>query len=339
MTPRMFARVLLPALAISLAAPAGAFAKWQGITPAENRIVFASDRFAGYREVHRYRPFKANHYTHENYMVRWTVGGRRLPVFRLYLQLLAPGRHFQGGTPTSLEGTARGLNWVEGLSFAASEAGTAETVLGSAEHLIFEAGRHRCGLFRLFANKSGISDPDTLGNIAMSGLYCPLSGEIDARAVESVLARVGIRDIAMPAPDAPAGNDLARLVTSGDLAGLRRAAGEDFDPDTLIPFSHPRFAGGRTIRRPMIVAASLFGRAGPAAFLIERGASVEGQASGAICAAIATNHPDIVDLLLEREPALAQYDRCGRGRNLSPVALARRLGHDSIAERLETGSR
>ena len=70
-------------------------------------------------------------------------------------------------------------------------------------------------------------------------------------------------------------------------------------------------------------------------FLLDRGAATHGRAAGAICAAIARDHPRIAEALIEADPALAEYGRCGRPGGLSAIALARRLGRRAIMDRLQ----
>ena len=105
-----------------------------------------------------------------------------------------------------------------------------------------------------------------LGDTLMTALYCPITGEVDAARLDYVLARVGIRGIAVPegnpiaSPPARSREEaLIELVRSGEMKGLRRVAARGLDPNAVIPFSHPHFAGGRTIRRPMLMAAALYG--------------------------------------------------------------------------------
>ena len=112
----------------------------------------------------------------------------------------------------------------------------------------------------------------------MTGLYCPVSREVDAAQLASVVARIGIRGIAVPEADpaeVPSARSreeaLAGLVRSGDMMALRRIAARGLDPDSVIPFSHPRFAGGQTLRRPMLMAASLHGHVEMTVFLLDLG--------------------------------------------------------------------
>ena len=176
------------------------------------------------------------------------------------------------------------------------------------------------------------------GNTRLTGLYCPVSAHLDVATLESLLSKLGVRGIAVPKVEEPkvasvppsrhpSPESLATLVTTGDIKGLRRVAAKDFDPDTVIPFRHPRFAGGRLVRRPILVAAALFGRTEIVVFLLNKGASTDGRSSQAICPAAAIGHLKIVEVLLRKNPKLKDVERCGRSGNLAPADLARRRGH------------
>ena len=339
-------------LTLVLAASTDAFAqRWRGITEAENRIVFSGHQPEDNRALHHYHPFDESQYSHEHYRTRWTAGSRRLPVLWVDLYILPPNRHFPASRPLSLDRYAQGLEWLKGKTFSTVDTGTARTAMGPADFLIFTADRHRCGVFVLYFDDGTISEPDTLGRTRVNGFYCPISGQVDAGTLESLLSKVGIRGIAVPkveetrvhrrpAPRRPSADSLATLVATGDIKGLRRVAARDFDPDTIIPFQHPRFAGGRLIRRPILVAAALFGQTEIVVFLLNKGASTRGPSASAICAAIARRHPDIVEALLKKDPELKDYDRCGRSRTVPAIALARRLNlHDIVGKLLQTNSR
>lgn len=339
-------------LALVLAASTEGFAQqWRGITEAENRLVFSGRHLENYPALHHYHPFGEGQFSHEHYRARWTTAARRLPVFWVDLYILPPDRHFPASKPMDLEQYAKGLEWLKGRTFSTAEAGTAGTAMGPADFLIFTADRHRCGVFVLYFDDGTIDVAETLGRTRVNGFYCPISGQVDADALESLLSRLGVRGIAVPKADEPqvslrpvpqqaSPESLAALVAGGDIKGLRRIAVRDFNPDTIIPFQHPRFARGRLIRRPILVAAALFGRTEMVVFLLNKGASTRGPSGGAICAAIARRHPDVVDVLLKKDPELSNYDRCGRGRTMSPISLARRLNlHDIVDKLLEAKSR
>ena len=323
-------------LALVQALPTDAFGMWRGTTELENRIVFSGRHFEDYRAWHHHRSSEDSNHKHETYIAQWKAGSRRLPIFLVFLQRLAPDSYFSAGKVRSLEQYAKGLRWFKGKPFSDIENGTAGTVLGPASFLIFSAGKHRCGVFSVYVDDGAISRTDTLGNTHLKGFYCPVSAQVDAAALESLLAKVGIRDIAVPKAEEgqpglvrgsrrPPMKVLTTMVTTGDIKQLRRVAVKDFDPDTAIAFQHPRFARSRVIQRPMLMAAALFGQTEMVVFLLKKGASTRGPAAGAICAAIARRHIEIVEVLLKKDPELKDYNRCGQSRNLSAIDLARRL--------------
>lgn len=342
---RLFALVA----ALVLAAFTDAFAqKWQGITEAENKIVFSGNDLDDYPALHYYQPVDESN-SQERYRARWTVGHRGRLVFRIDLIILPPDHHFPTNPGIQLDRITEALGRLK--SFSTVDTGTVGTALGPAEFVMIEIGKHRCGAFHLFLDDGAISHPDTLGNRYLTGAYCPVSGQVDAQILESLLSKVGVRGIAVPKVEetqagGPPGSQRATmdpltvLVATGDIKGLRRAAAKDFDPDTIVAFQHPRFADRQVIRRPILMAAALFGQTEMVVFLLKKGATTRGRSSGAICAAVAMKHPQIVDVLLKKDPELKNYDRCGRMGSLSPIDLARRRNlHDIVDMLLETPSR
>ena len=224
------------ALALVAAAPGDASAKWRGITAADSRIVFAGRDFDGYRGSWHYLPFVESAYRWEGYLATWMAPSRRLPVFWARLQILAPGYHFQDGAQNSLDERARKLSWFRNQPFSAGEDGTAGTVLGQTRYLIFTSGENRCAAFRLFIDDGSYASPNSAGNTLLLGLYCPVDGGLDGASVRSVLAKIGIRDVAVPAgetreaarPDKSPGTAEGRprrpgdrRATSGGCAGRR----------------------------------------------------------------------------------------------------------------------
>lgn len=339
-------------LTFVLAASTDAFAqRWRGITEAENRIVFLGHQLEDYQAVHQFHPFDESKFSHEHYRGSWKTSWRSLPVLWTDLYIARPGLYFFASRQRSLEEYAKGLGWFKNRTFVTVDNGTAGTVMGLADYLIFTADKHRCGLFVLYFDDGAASDPDILGNTRLTGLYCPVSAQLDVATLESLLSKVGVRGIAVPKVEEPkvaslppsrhpSPESLATLVTTGDIKGLRRVAAKDFDPDTVIPFRHPRFAGGRLVRRPILVAAALFGRTEIVVFLLNKGASTDGRSAQAICPAAAIGHLKIVEVLLRKNPKLKDVERCGRSGNLTPTDLARRRGHREILNKLlETNSR
>ena len=342
-------RLLPLALALVMIAPAGVHARWQGIAETDSRIVYTGRALDGYRAVYRHRPFAESAYKNERYLATWGTGGRRLPVLQLHLTILAPGRHFPRYMQSDPVKTAKSLSWFRNRTLAVGETGAAATAPGKTDYVVFTAGEDRCALFKGYFEDGSIDDLDTLGNVMLSGLYCPTGGAVDAGALESVLARIGVRGIAVPGPEAadaaagaappasgkPPDESAADMVAAGDMRAMRRALARGLDPDTVVAFSHSRFARGRTIRAPMLMAAAVHGHTEMVVLLLARGASTRGPASGAICAAVAGKRLDVVAALLEKDAELARYGRCGRGRNRTALQVAMRLGHLDIAETLQ----
>lgn len=328
-------------LPLVLVLPTGVLGQSNGIDRADNRIVFLGEVSGADREAHRHARLEDTGGKLQSYEARWTAGAGRVPLLRLRLRMLAPGGSYRIGVHKSLEQLIRTHPLFRRSAFAAVAAGTAESVLGPAEYLVFEAGRYRCGTWRLYLSRRTNTATDVIGDTLVTGLYCPASREVDAARLVAMLSRVGIRGIAVPEADpveAPSERSreevLAGLVRSGDMQELRRIAASGLDPDRVIPFRQPGFAGGRTLRRPMLMAASLYGHVEMTVFLLHLGGAADGLAAGAICAAIARDHPEIVKVLLEANPALAEYGRCGRRGGLTVLEVARRLERTAIVELL-----
>ena len=266
---------------------------------------------------------------------------RRVPVFWTRLDILAPGYYFDASWSRTIDEFPGLFGWFKPLGVSPGEAGKAKTVLGEADYLVFTAGEYDCAVFRLYIDGAWSGSPHSAGNTRMFGLYCPVSGGVDGAAVESVLAKIGIREVAVPeaetreaGPPGEAGSPLARLVKEGDIRGLRRLAAAGLDPDALVFTDHPDYLGGDVAYMPILVAAAAYGHTEIVVFLLGRGASVRGAGGRAICAAIAANREAVVDVLLEEHPALARHDSCGPGGNRTAFLLAMRLQHWDIAKKL-----
>ena len=328
-------------LALVLAAPGDASAKWRGIKAADSQIVFAGRDFDAYRASFHYLPFVESGHRMEGYLAAWMAPSRRVPVFWARLDILAPGYYFSNAGSRSIDEFPKLFAWFKTLKVSHGETGKAETAMGEAEYLIFTAGKYSCAVFLLYIDGAWSTSPHSAGNTRMFGLYCPISGAVDSADIESVLAKIGVREVAVPdgetreaAPRKLSPPELALLVKKGDIRGLRRAAIRGLDPDTVIAFSHPRIARGGEIRRPILAAAALHGHTEMVAFLLDRGASTQGAAASAICMAIVADRAEIVGLLLEKDPGLREYRGCGRGGALTPFQLAMRLGRLDTAEAL-----
>lgn len=329
---------LLP-VALALIPSTDALAVWRGIDRADNRIVFAGALPGADRLAHRHVRLEDAGGELEAWEAHWSARRWKVPLLRLRLWMLAPGGSYRAEDRESIEHLIRTHPLFEDLAFSASEAGTAESMLGPVEYLVFGAGRFRCAAWQVYLSRRATREAGALGDTLMTGLHCPVDGGVDARVLDGLLTRIGIRGIAVPgagpveAPSARGREEvLAGLVRSGDMTGLRRIAAHRLDPDDAIMVSHPRFAGGRSIRRPMLMGAALYGHVEMAVFLIALGAFTEGRAAGAICAAVALDRPAIAAVLVEANPGLAEYGRCGKRRNMTALEQARRLGRAAIVD-------
>ena len=129
-------------------------------------------------------------------------------------------------------------------------------------------------------------------------------------------------------------DQIAQAAVSGDAEQMGALIARGADVNAPISFNHPRFARGRTITYPPLMAAAIYGSTDVARRLLENGANVSGRMRTAICAAVFFGHAEIVRLLLQSGMDVAGYRQCGRGRNASPLERAERLGHDEIARLL-----
>ena len=129
----------------------------------------------------------------------------------------------------------------------------------------------------------------------------------------------------------PPTTSLAQAMSLGDMAAFKAITGSDFDANAPVSFSHRRFAGGREIHRPPILAAALFGRTDMVELLLGAGASIAGSSASAICAAVVMDQVRIVKALLDAGLDAANYRRCGRSGSMAPLQLAQRLGKSEIA--------
>ncbi len=334
-------QLLLLVLGLALTVPATTEARWNGIDRQENRILFSGMPPGAEHVSHRHVRHEDLNGRRELYEAHWKAAGRRLPLLRIRLHLWTPEHASRTAGHKSLEENIQTHPLFRGRAFAALEAGTAKSVLGDNEYLVFKAGKDRCGTWRIYLYRNAGAVADGRGDTMVTGLSCPVTGDVDATIIVSMLSRVGIRGIATPGTDPAAASsgrtrneDLFEVVRTGNMKRLRRIAVRGLDPDTTISFNHPLYARGRTLHAPMIVAASLYGHTEMAVFLLDHGAGTHLAAASAICAAVARNHPDIVRVLLEADPALANYERCGRNRTQPPLAVAKRLHRWPIVELL-----
>ena len=129
-------------------------------------------------------------------------------------------------------------------------------------------------------------------------------------------------------------DQIAQAAISGDAEQLAALIARGADVNAPISFNHPRFARGRTITYPPLMAAAIYGSTEVARRLLENGANVSGRMKTAICAVVFFGHAEIAQMLLRAGLDVRGYRHCGRGRNASPLERAERLGHDDIAKLL-----
>ena len=129
-------------------------------------------------------------------------------------------------------------------------------------------------------------------------------------------------------------DQIAHAVLSGDAEELGALIARGADVNAPISFNHQRFARGRTIVAPPLMAAAVYGSVAVTRRLLDSGARVSGRARNAICPAVAFGHAEIARLLIEAGMDVEGYDRCGPRRNATPLERAERLGHDEIAKLL-----
>ncbi len=310
-------------------------ADWETTTRSESKIVFSGPEVARTLALYRYLPYKATDYKVETHSGVWISRVQSLPVLLVQLDEAAPGRHFPDYLQTDLKDFARSLSPFKDKALSFGRAGSATTALGKAEYLVFAADGRECAVFRQFDLTAAPDDAGTRGRIRLWGLHCPMSGSVGVGGMEALLARVGARGIALPettARQGSPGDSLIRAIEGGDVEAFRKIAAEGFDPETVIQFSRPDFAGGRVISGPALNATVLFGRAEMTRLLLSEGASVDGRARRAICMAVAMRHREIVEMLVRHGLKVDGYAQCGRSRNLSPLELAERLNLTGIAE-------
>ena len=320
-----FCLLLLASLPVSAA-------DWQTTTQSESRIVFSGPEVAGTRAFYRHLSFKANNYRAQTYSTVWRSKFRPLPVLFMQLNETAPDRHFPDYLQADLIDFARShLFKDKDLSFG--KAGSATTAPGKAEYLVFTVDEHECSIFRQFDMTGAPDDLGTHGRIRLWGFHCPKPGIVKAGDMKSLLARVGVRSIAVPemaAQQGVSGDSLIQALDTGNIEVFREIfAG---NPDASIQFSHPDFAGGRITSGPVLMATTLFGRTEMTRQPLNKGASVDGRARRAICMTIEMRHREVVEILVQHDLKVNGYTQCGRGRNLLPLELAERLNLTGITK-------
>ena len=314
---------------------------WETATRSESKIVFSGSEVAGTRAIYRYLPFSATNYKVETHSSVWRSRVQSFPVLFIRLNEAALGYHFRDCLQIDLKDFVRSLAPFKDKALSFRGTGSATTALGKAEYVVIAADDRECAVFRQVDLTAAQDHVGTRGRrIRLWGFHCPKSGSVGADGIEALLARVGMRGVAVPemaAQQGFPGDILIRAIESGDIETFRKIATGGFDPETSIQFSHPDFAGGRIISGSTLVAAVLFGRVEMTKLLLSKGASVDGRARRAIC--LAMRHREIVEMLVRHGLKADGYAQCGRSRNLSPLGLAERLNLIGITEILRKAGR
>ena len=137
-------------LAVFLALPGDAPAKWRGIAAADSQIVFAGRDLDSYRTSWHYLPFVESAHQMEGYLTSWTAPNRHVPVLWVQVQILAPGYYFGSTGARSLDEFPGLFGWFRGLDIGHGKTGKAATAMGQAEYLLFTAGEYGCATFLLY---------------------------------------------------------------------------------------------------------------------------------------------------------------------------------------------
>lgn len=143
--------------------------------------------------------------------------------------------------------------------------------------------------------------------------------------------------VAVSTNEGTAPGNLSDAIRDGNTAAFSALIAGGSSVNKPINFSHPRFAGGRELSRPPIVAAALFRRPAMAKILLEKGASVDGSAASALCAAIIMDQPEIIRGLIKAGLDAKSYRGCGRNGTMPALLLAKRFGKTEIANIIRRG--
>ena len=129
------------------------------------------------------------------------------------------------------------------------------------------------------------------------------------------------------------GDQLTTAVISGDVETLRALLDGGADPNAIIAFRHPNFAGGKRVKRRLLVVAAVHGHTGEAELLIGSGANLSHpQNEFAICPAAALGHVEFVQILIRAGIPATPRRKCGPDGDASPIQIAEARGHSEIVQ-------
>ncbi len=130
-------------------------------------------------------------------------------------------------------------------------------------------------------------------------------------------------------------DELSDAITSGNVETVHNMLSQGTDPNTVIAFKHPDFAGGREVERTPLVAAAVYGHAPIVKLLLDYGASVTHPGNAfAICPAVAFGYADIVRGLISAGIDVNPTRKCGRKGNMSPLQFAEARGDAGMVNML-----
>ena len=130
---------------------------------------------------------------------------------------------------------------------------------------------------------------------------------------------------------------IAQAVAKGDVERLETLLREGGDANAVMSFSHPQFAGGRTVRRTLLVAAAVHGDPRVVDVLVRNGAHpVLSGNDFAICPAAALGHEAVVRILLEAGASPSRSWKCGKDGSHTPLSIALENGHVAVAEMIQS---
>ena len=132
------------------------------------------------------------------------------------------------------------------------------------------------------------------------------------------------------------GDDVSDVISNGDVTRLEELIAEGLDPNSDVSFQHNRFAGGKRLRRSLLVAASVFGQVDIVYLLLDSGVDLADPHNAfAICPAVAFGHKEIVQALIASGVNVNPAQKCGRHGDRSPLDFAEARGDSDLVRMLK----